>query len=98
MAAYLIVYDTITDPVRFERYGRAVEPVIIRQGGRMLAAGPPNVVEGEFLWERAVIFEWPSREAALGFWHGEEYAEIRKLREGAATFQAIILEGIHLGH
>ncbi len=26
-----------------------------------------------------------------------EYAELKKLREGAAVIQAIIIEGIHLG-
>ena len=96
MAAFLIVYDTVTDPARFQKYAQTVEPVIERRGGRMVAAGSPDVVEGAFPWERAVVFEWPSRADALGFWNSDEYAEIRKLREGAAEFQAVILEGIHL--
>lgn len=60
----------------------------------MIASSPPDVVEGDWPWERAVVFEWPSREDALGFWNSDEYAEVRKLREGAARFQAIVVEGI----
>jgi uncharacterized protein (DUF1330 family) len=53
------------------------------------------VVEGEFPLERALVFEWPTRQAASDFWRSEEYTEIKKLREGAAEIQAIIIEGVH---
>ncbi len=95
MAAYLIVYETITDPSRFSQYVKTVDPVITRRGGRLMASGPPDVVEGEFPLERALVFEWPTRQAASDFWHSEEYTEIKKLREGAAEIQAIIIEGVH---
>ncbi len=97
MAAYLIVYETITDPSRFLQYVKTVDPLINRRGGRLVASGPPDVVEGEFPLERALVFEWPNRKAATDFWHSEEYTEMKKLREGAAVIQAIILEGINLG-
>ena len=97
MSAYLIVYDTVTDPAKFLQYVKAVDPVIIRRGGRMVASGAPDVMEGEFPQERALVFEWPTRQAASDFWHSDEYTEIKKLREGAAVIQAIIIEGIHLG-
>jgi len=95
VAAYLIVYETITDPSRFSRYVKSVDPVITRRGGQLVASGPPDVVEGEFPLEQMLVFEWPSRQAASDFWHSEEYAKIKKLREGAAVIQAIIIEGIH---
>ncbi len=97
MAAYLIVYETITDTARFLQYVKTVDPIIVRRGGRLVASGPPDVVEGDFPLERALVFEWPSRQAASEFWHSEEYTEIKKLREGAARIQAIIIEGINLG-
>ncbi len=95
MAAYLIVYETITDPSRFLQYVKTVDPVITRRGGRLVASGQPDVVEGEFPLERALVFEWPTRQAASDFWRSEEYTEIKKLREGAAEIQAIIIEGVH---
>ncbi len=91
MAAYLIVSETITDPSRFSQYVKSVDPVITRRGGRMVASGPPDVVEGEFPLEHALVFEWPTRQAASDFWRSEEYIEIKKLREGAAIIQAIII-------
>jgi uncharacterized protein (DUF1330 family) len=93
----MIVSETIRDPSRFSRYLKTVDPVIIRRGGRLVASGPPDVMEGEFPLEQVLVFEWPSHQAASDFWHSEEYAEIKKLREGAAVIQAIIIEGIHLG-
>ncbi len=95
MPAYLIVYETITDPSKFSQYVKTVDPVLTRRGGRLVASGPPEVVEGEFPWEGALVFEWPTRQAASDFWHSEEYTEIKKLREGAAVINAIIIEGIH---
>jgi uncharacterized protein (DUF1330 family) len=95
VAAYLIVYETITDPSRFLQYVKTVDPVITRRGGRLVASGQPDVVEGEFPLERALVFEWPTRQAASDFWRSEEYTEIKKLREGAAEIQAIIIEGVH---
>jgi uncharacterized protein (DUF1330 family) len=62
----------------------------------MTAAGEPDVAEGDFPWKIAVIYEWPSRKDALEFLHSDEYNEIKKQRKGAADFQTIIIEGVHL--
>jgi len=37
VTAYLIVDETVTDPSRFSRYVKSVDPVIIRWGGRLVA-------------------------------------------------------------
>ena len=39
----------------------------------------------------AVITRFPCLEAARQFWHSPEYAEIRKLREGIAEFEVLVL-------
>jgi uncharacterized protein (DUF1330 family) len=52
------------------------------------------VLEGQFPLERVLVFEWPTRQAASDFWHSEEYADIKRLREGAAVIQALIIEGV----
>jgi len=71
--------------------------VITRRGGRLVASGPPDVVEGEFPLKHALVFEWPTRQAASDFWDSDEYTEIKKLREGAAVIQAIIVDGLLSG-
>ena len=94
MPAYLIVYYNVTNSEQFKKYLEAVRPLMHKKGGRMIAEGSPDVVDGTFPWERAVVFEWPSREDALDFRNSDEYKEIKKLRVGASEFQGIVLEGI----
>jgi uncharacterized protein (DUF1330 family) len=94
MPAYLIVYYNVTNSEKFKKYLEAVYPLIHKKGGRLIAKGSPDVVDGTFPWERAVVFEWSSRKDALDFRNSDEYKEIKQLREGVPEFQAIILEGI----
>jgi uncharacterized protein (DUF1330 family) len=94
MPAYLIVYVNVTNSEQFNKYLKVVEPLMQKRGGRRIAKGSPDVVDGTFPWEYAVIFEWPSRKDALDFRNSDEYKEIKKLREGASEFQGIVLEGI----
>jgi uncharacterized protein (DUF1330 family) len=93
MPVYLVVHARVTDPVRFKAYAAAALPLIERFGGCRIAISRATILEGEAPWLGAAIYEWPSREAALAFWHSPEYAEIRGLREGAAELQATLIEG-----
>jgi uncharacterized protein (DUF1330 family) len=52
------------------------------RGGRLIAKGSPDVVEGTFPWERVVVFEWPSRKDAHDFRNTDEDKEIKQLRVG----------------
>ena len=38
-----------------------------------------------------VVSEWPSRDAALAFWNSPEYAQVKKLREGLADVQIMLV-------
>jgi uncharacterized protein (DUF1330 family) len=38
--------------------------------------------------------EFPTRRAALDWYHGAEYAEIRKIREGAARARMFVVDGV----
>jgi uncharacterized protein (DUF1330 family) len=94
MAAYFIVYQNVTDPERYQEYFTAVAPLIQQHGGRLLAQGTPEVMEGTLPWQRAVLLEWRSQQDFLNFWHSQDYTEIRKLREGATNWQAAIVSDI----
>lgn len=94
MAAYFIVYQNVTDPKQYQKYFTAVAPLIEQYGGQLLAQGTPEVMEGAMPWERVVLLEWRSQQDFFDFWHSEEYAEIRKLREGATEWQAAIITTI----
>jgi uncharacterized protein (DUF1330 family) len=94
MSTYFVVRLTVTDSERFTKYFQRVMPVIERRGGRLMAQGLPEAIEGTLRLEQAVVFEWPSRQDFLDYWHSEEYAEIKLLREGAAEFEAVLIPGI----
>jgi len=94
MAVYFVVSLNITDADRFMEYFQAVMPLIAKRGGRLIAQGTPEAIEGNTTGSQSAVFEWPSRQAFLDYWQSKEYAEIRKLREGAVEFQGVIVEGV----
>ena len=98
MPALMIVYADVTDPAAFKSYTDAVYPFFSERGAATVAFGRPDVVEGDWPWQAAVVFGWPSREAALEAWRSPEYAAIKRLREGAAVFQCIVVEGAAPSH
>lgn len=95
MAAYMIVTAKITDRESFvSGYGAAAAKLITAFGGTYLLRGPgAQLLEGN--WgdgASMVISEWPDKESALRFWNSPEYAEAKKLREGAADVQILLIE------
>jgi uncharacterized protein (DUF1330 family) len=44
--------------------------------------------------QRNVVLEFPSYEAALGYARSPEYAEAKKLRQGAGTIDIVVVEGV----
>jgi uncharacterized protein (DUF1330 family) len=93
MAVYFVVSLKITDADRFMEYFQAVMPLINQRGGRLIAQGTPEAIEGNVIRSQSAVFEWSSRQV-LDCWYSNEYAAIRKLREGAVEFQRVIVEGI----
>jgi uncharacterized protein (DUF1330 family) len=96
MSAYMVIYDNVSDLSRFRQYAETAESIIKKYGGKVTTAGVPDVLEGKFPWERVFLIEWESKQVALNFWHSPEYTEAKKLREGIAEFQAIVIEGVSL--
>jgi uncharacterized protein (DUF1330 family) len=95
MPAYMIVTARIHDREKFiSGYGRSAAELIERFGGRYILRGPgAELLEGSF-GEGAsmVISEWPDKETAKRFWNSPEYAEVKKLREGIADCQVLLIE------
>ena len=95
MAAYLLVAITVTDPARFAAYRDAAPAVIAAHGGRYIVrGGDVETLEGTHDGRRIVILEFPSMEALHGFWNSREYARVKTLREGAAEFDVLALQGM----
>jgi uncharacterized protein (DUF1330 family) len=94
--AYLIVDAVIHDREKFGAYASRNAALVAKMGGRYLVVGGGDVtaLEGESFKGRAVISEWPSRAAALAYWHSAEYAEVRKLREGICEAKVTLVDGL----
>ena len=96
MAAYMIVTAAIHDREKFiTGYGAAAAELIGKFGGEYLIRGPgAELLEGDFGdGAGVVVSKWPDREAAKTFWNSPEYAEVKKLREGLADVQVLLVDG-----
>ena len=94
MAAYLVVEAVITDREKFVAYARQVPELVADFGGEyVVLGGEAEVLEGDWGDVRLVVHRWPDMESARRFWNSPEYAEVRKLREGAGEFRVMLLEG-----
>ena len=94
MRGYLIANIKVTDPEAFERYRAAVPPVIARHGGRYLVRGGAiDRLENAGGFNRVVVLEFPSLEAARAFYHSADYAPLSKLRGDSTESQVVLVEG-----
>jgi uncharacterized protein (DUF1330 family) len=94
MRGYLIANIKVTDPEAFERYRAAVPPVIAAHGGRYLVRGGAlERLEDADGFNRVVVLEFPSLEAARTFYHSADYAPLSKLRAESTVSQVVLVEG-----
>jgi uncharacterized protein (DUF1330 family) len=96
MPAYMIIAAKIADREAFiSGYGAAAAKLVAQFGGKYVLRAPgAALLEGNFGdGASVVISEWPDKAAALAFWNSPEYAEAKKLREGLAEVQVLLVEG-----
>jgi uncharacterized protein (DUF1330 family) len=94
LAAYVIYQGDVVDPERYEAYKAQVTPSIAAAGGRYLVrGGAAEALEGDLPCSRTVVVEFPTKQAALEWYWGEDYTAIRKLREGAARATLYVVDG-----
>ena len=95
MPAYMVVQINVTDPDKFARYREVVPQVVEAFGGRYIVRGATvEVLEGSHDGRRFVLFEFPSMDAIRKFWHSDEYAKVKALRENAADIDAWAVPGV----
>ena len=95
MPAYVIYQGEVLDPDRYEEYKVKAAASLLAAGGRyVVRGGDIEVLEGDAPAGRTVVVEFPSMAAAVAWYHGPEYTEARKLREGAAIAWMYVVDGI----
>ncbi|HZS32210.1 MAG TPA: DUF1330 domain-containing protein [Methylomirabilota bacterium] len=94
MAAYVIADIEVTDPAGYEEYRRGVGATIARYGGRYLVRGGAHeILEGRWRPRRLVVLEFPSGAEARRWYDGEEYRELRAIRQRCSEGNVVLVEG-----
>lgn len=90
---YLIAHAVVTDPQKWAQYVEKSKVALAKYNGtRIVAGGQCEIIEGNGT-QRNVVIEFPSFADARGYATCAEYAEAKKLREGAGTLDITIVEG-----
>ena len=91
---YIIGHITVTDPEAYPEYVRRDTPILNDLGGQFIVrGGQSEVPEGE-TFERHVVIEFPSYEAALKAYHDPEYQEVAEIRTELCQSGIIVAEGV----
>ena len=95
MPAYLIsLCRQVIDRQRLEDYWANVAPAFKGVIAKPLAAYTPiEVLEGDGVPLGVVLFEFASMDEARRWYNSVAYQEVKKLREGAADFDLILMDG-----
>jgi uncharacterized protein (DUF1330 family) len=94
MKAFVIAAETPKDEAMFAEYRKAVPATLGAFGGKFVVRGGHlTLLEGEWPHPRLVIIEFPSREAAEGWYRSPEYLKIIGLRHSSSVGNLVIVEG-----
>ena len=84
----------VSNAQQYQEYAKLTPGIITSFGGRFLArAGRTVTLEGPPARPRVVLLEFPSFEKAQEFYQSPAYTAARKVREGAAQAQFVLVEG-----
>lgn len=95
MPAFMVIACKIHDREKFiAGYGQAVPKLVEKYGGEYVIVAPgATLLEGTLEgYSSIAISKWPSKEAALQFWNSGDYADVKKLREGLAEAEVLLVE------
>ena len=103
-SVYIIAEIDVHDKERYEDYRMLVAPLIARHGGRYLVrsgaasfGAEPSVPivspEGNWLPDRIIVLEFPSRTHLERFVADPEYKRVAAIRQAAATTRSIVVDG-----
>jgi uncharacterized protein (DUF1330 family) len=98
MPAYMIITAQLHDRDQFiAGYGRAAAALVAQYGGRYVFRGSSAATLLEGSWGNGaavLISEWPDLDTLQRFWNSEDYARVKRLREGLAEVQVLAVESL----
>jgi uncharacterized protein (DUF1330 family) len=91
---YVIVRVEVTDQAKWAEYLAKAKIALDKYEGKpIVRGGKMEIIEGSGR-PRNTVLEFPSYEQARGYATSPEYAEAKKLRQGAGTLDMIVVEGV----
>ncbi|GAB2863274.1 DUF1330 domain-containing protein [Actinocorallia aurea] len=95
MTVYAVAQIAIHDRARYDAYVRGFMDVLISYEGRLLSADEkPEVIEGEWSYEKVILMSFRDADAFRRWAHSPEYQEISKDRLAATTGVVLLARGI----
>jgi uncharacterized protein (DUF1330 family) len=92
---YILAQINVSNPQQYAEYTKLTPALIEKFGGKFVArGGRTSALEGPAPAGRVVIIEFPSFERAQEFYNSTEYQAAKKMRDGAATVQFVLVEGL----
>jgi uncharacterized protein (DUF1330 family) len=90
---YWIVHIDVSDPEGYKPYMAACQAPFGEFGARyLIRGGKQEITEGKARG-RTVVLEFPSYDTALACHRSDGYQAAKKLRDGKATFDLVVVEG-----
>lgn len=94
MPAYMVLQIEVHDADGFDRYRELAAPTIGQHGGKVLASdSEPDLIEGPGPARRTVVVEFPTKEAARGWYDSPEYQRALEVRLAASSAVGVLAEG-----
>jgi uncharacterized protein (DUF1330 family) len=93
----IFVDEKISDAKALDEYVQKAVPTVLAAGGAPIVFGPPeDVLEGEWRGIQTVILEFPSVEAARGWYESAGYQALIGERQAASEGNAILIGGFEM--
>ncbi len=90
---YMIGHITVNDPEAYREYVERDTPILAKHGGRFIVrGGDAELLEGQ-TYERHVVVEFPSYQAAVNAYNDPAYQEVAEIRRRTADSVILVVEG-----
>jgi len=94
MSVYFIAYIKMKDESEYSKYLEKVDEVFGEYEGRYVVLDDnPEILEGEWEYDRAVMIEFENRNKLHEWYFSEEYQQILKHRLKGAVCRTIVVQG-----
>ena len=95
MSCYFIAQIKINNKDEYKKYLNKVDEVFSKYKGKYLSVdNNPDVIEGEWNYDRFVLIEFPNKLELNKWYNSKEYQNILKYRLKAAKCDTIIIKSL----